>query len=54
LAKLPEATCQAMLVRQPIGRLARPEEIDGIRIRFVYSAGFSFAKVVLRFFRKIV
>jgi NAD(P)-dependent dehydrogenase (short-subunit alcohol dehydrogenase family) len=27
LAQLPEATRQAMLVRQPIGRLARPEEI---------------------------
>jgi NAD(P)-dependent dehydrogenase (short-subunit alcohol dehydrogenase family) len=27
LAKLPEATRQAMLVRQPIGRLAQPEEI---------------------------
>ncbi|KYK47747.1 SDR family oxidoreductase [Bradyrhizobium sp. I71] len=27
LAKLPEATRQAMLVRQPIGRLARPKEI---------------------------
>ncbi|MGJ5176300.1 SDR family NAD(P)-dependent oxidoreductase [Bradyrhizobium oligotrophicum] len=27
LARLPEATRQAMLVRQPIGRLARPEEI---------------------------
>jgi len=27
LAKLPEATRQTMLVRQPIGRLARPEEI---------------------------
>ncbi|AND94009.1 MULTISPECIES: SDR family NAD(P)-dependent oxidoreductase [Bradyrhizobium] len=27
LAKLPEATRQAMLVRQPIGRLARPGEI---------------------------
>ena len=27
LAKLPEATRQAMLMRQPIGRLARPEEI---------------------------
>lgn len=27
LAKLPEATRQMMLVRQPIGRLARPEEI---------------------------
>lgn len=27
LAQLPEATRQAMLVRQPIGRLARPKEI---------------------------
>ena len=27
LAKLPEATRQTMLARQPIGRLARPEEI---------------------------
>ena len=27
LAKLPDATRQMMLVRQPIGRLARPEEI---------------------------
>ena len=27
LAQLPESTRQAMLVRQPIGRLARPEEI---------------------------
>jgi NAD(P)-dependent dehydrogenase (short-subunit alcohol dehydrogenase family) len=27
LTKLPEATREAMLVRQPIGRLARPEEI---------------------------
>ena len=27
LAKLPETTRQAMLIRQPIGRLARPEEI---------------------------
>jgi NAD(P)-dependent dehydrogenase (short-subunit alcohol dehydrogenase family) len=27
LAKLPEATRQTMLTRQPIGRLARPEEI---------------------------
>lgn len=27
LAKLPEATRQMMLLRQPIGRLARPEEI---------------------------
>lgn len=30
LAKLPEATRQAMLVRQPIGRLARAEEIAQI------------------------
>ncbi|OAE98952.1 short-chain dehydrogenase [Bradyrhizobium centrolobii] len=27
LAKLPEATREAMLVRQPVGRLARPDEI---------------------------
>lgn len=36
LAKLPEATRAAMLVRQPIGRLARPEEIAQV-IAFLAS-----------------